>query len=133
MRALQLQEVGRIAAIALLAAFIGSFVFLTAELLRPAVGTAPSGLLYLLVFPLLVVAVPASLVVGAGLHLAVREVSIPRLVLLPAFIALGLLVGKLVSGQWYGTLPLSALISGTAWVLYCFGPLKLWRVRFSAN
>ncbi len=133
MRALQFQEIGRVAGISLLAAFVGSVVFLTAELVRPAAGTAPSGLWYLLVFPMLVVAAPASIVAGTGLHLAVRAVSIPRFGLLPVFIAFGLLVGKLVSGQWYGTLALSALISGIAWVLYCFGPLKLWRIRSTAN
>jgi hypothetical protein len=133
MRALQPQEIGRVAGIALLAATTGSIVFLTSELVRPAVGTAPSGFWYLLVFPMLLVAVPTSMVVGAVVHLVVRETSIPRLVLLPVFITLGLLVGKLVSGQWYGTFLLSALISGFAWGLYCFGPLKLWRVGLGTS
>jgi hypothetical protein len=133
MRALQLQEIGRLAGIALLATIIGSVVFLTVELVRPAVGTASSGLWYLLVFPMLIVAAPTSILVGAGLHLVVREISIPRPLLLPVFVAVGLLVGKVVSGQWYGTYPLSALISGIAWVLYCFGPLRLWRAQLDVR
>jgi hypothetical protein len=126
MRPLQLRELAQVAIISLISAFAGAVAFVTSELVWAAPGTAPSGAWYVLVFPITLVALPAGILAGTAIHLVVRQLSVSRIVLLPLFLALGIVVGRMVSGAWYGALTLSTLISAFAWILYCFGPLKLW-------
>jgi hypothetical protein len=61
-------------------------------------------------------------------HLVIRRLRIPRSVLFVLFFALGLVVCKLTTIQWW-SVAIAVTISTVAWLLYIVGPSRIWQIR----
>jgi hypothetical protein len=135
MSPLRLEELLRIAIIAATAALGGIVVMLAEQYLASHRGTAVNASDFLLLLAttsaIFAVAFPASVLTGLILHLLLRRFSTPRGLLLPVFLTASYLVGCLVtSRQWEGFLPLVLGVGAIAWLLYSFGPVRLWHFEF---
>jgi len=124
-----LEELLRLAGIALVAALVGVLTHLVYEF--AAAGQDGFVLALMVLLGSLAIALPITLAVGVCLHLVLRAISLPRLVVLAIFLAAGALVTWIwVPSSWPRDLVLVATIATTAWLLYSYGPLRLWKFQF---
>ena len=117
------------AGVALMAALVG---VLTHCIYEFAASGEDLFVLFLMVFlTSLAIAAPVTLLVGVGLHLVLRVIPMPRLVILAIFLAVGALVTWIwFPASWPTDLVLVVTIAATAWLLYSFGPLRLWKFEY---
>jgi len=127
----------RIFAIAFVSTFVAIVVCLTWPVLSADLSSIRfedflaaifySALVSVIVFPLVAV-------FGILMHLLLKLVDVPRILTLPVFAIAGYLAGQFfINPSWAGTVPLSIGISTIAWLLYSFGPLRLWRIEFDSG
>ena len=135
MKRFYLEELLRIVGIALIAVPAGMVVNLALVLLRAGISSiADTGVVFVIMLAgaiIFVIALPFSIVAGFFLHLILRHFSLPKLATLPLFILAGSVVNLIVApGEWARYGPLSLSIVCIAWLLYSWGPFRLWRFEF---
>src|SRR5450432_1455502 len=133
----RLEELLRIAIIAITAVLVGAAAALISTLIDPQRGTdIGEGTFPLLVLTFLgicLVGIPAAIVAGFLLHLILRLRSLPRVPLLPLFLLVSFFTACFLTARWHGLLPMTLTAGAVAWALYCFGPFRLWRFEFSPS
>jgi energy-converting hydrogenase Eha subunit H len=134
MRRFRLEELLRVATISVVAVLAGAAQLLFG-LIFPARGTsfgdAMSLPLVLSLLGICLVGIPAAVLVGAALHMALRLRSAHRLLLLPLFLGASFVTGCTITGRWdQRLLPMTLAAGLVSWLLYCFGPTRLWRFEF---
>lgn len=135
MQPVRLEEILRIVFIAAIGVLGGIASVVLCEVVRaePGSAIAPADVVAFLLVAgaIFAIAFPTAIVVGLALHLVLRRFSVPRGALLPVFVLVSLLAGRIVSSnRWVGSLPLMLGIAGLSWLLYSFGPVRLWHYRF---
>jgi hypothetical protein len=124
------EELFRITAIAALSALVGSASIVAADALNSKIS---GGLGWSIAFSVVVFffIFVGCTVIGFLLHFVMRLSNFSsRLVLLPIFLLLSCLFSAfLVSFTWGYFLTLNFSVAFTAWLLYSFGPLRLWRFK----
>ena len=134
MQRLRLEELLRIAVIAISAVLLGTAAAFVAVLVNPSEGTSIDDTLPVLVLTFLgicLVGIPAAVVAGVALHLTARSLRLPRLALLPLFLMMSTLTAYLLTERWHGLLPMTISAGIVGWALYCFGPVRLLGFEFS--
>jgi hypothetical protein len=138
MKPFRLKELLRIIVIAAIAVVGGIVVLLTVWLSDPNAAKGNDGTLTLIfIFEaifIFAIAFPTTILVGLVVHLILRDRSIPKWPLLPVFLVVGAVAGRVIEpNRWVVNLPLFVGTSGVAWLLYSFGPFRLWNFEFSPD
>ena len=133
MQPFRLEELLRLVAITVTSVIIGIFVYFAYTFAgQPKTDFAIFFMVF--IFPMLGIALPTALGAGICLHLILRLSVLPRLVLLPLFVGTGLLLtAVMIPTSLPSELPLVFGITVSAWALYSFGPVRLWKFEYDAN
>jgi hypothetical protein len=129
LKPIRLEELLRVASIALVAAVAGVLTYYVYEF--ASTGEDMFVLSIMVLITSLAIALPVTLLVGACLHLVLRAIPLPRLVILAVFLATGALVTWIwFPASWPKDFVLVFTIVTTAWLLYSFGPFRLWKFEY---
>jgi MFS family permease len=138
MERFRLEEILRVLFISVVASAVSIITLFVADFLQSSNHTGAStggAIVWAIIFFLVAwpVGLALTFILGLLLHVALRPWRLPRIAVLPFFIGVAALATWLLfqrdaarSDEQF----IAVAISIISWLLYCFGPLSLWRYRF---